>query len=245
MRRLLPALLATALTAGLLTLAPTASAADCPDPGAPVTGVSPTPDDVVLGITGSTATRVFIDGYAGCFSSLENPYVRVLTPDREIIVDLTEGPQPFDGGVEYEGQLTIDPSQLEDADAGSWLLSFEVEGRRYDERTFHVRRASELTFNAGPEPVRKNRITFSGRLRQVSWERGRFEGVKGERVRVLRLGPSDAPHPTRVALLTTKKKGKYKNKQPFPGTDRYQATYAGTDSTAAAASRVDTVTSRR
>lgn len=245
MRRLLPAVLATALTAGLLTLSPTASADDCPDPGAPITGVSPTPDDVVLGITGSTSTRVFVDGYVGCFSSFENPYVRVLTPHREIVVDLSEGPPPFEGGVEYEGQLTLDPSELEDADAGSWLLSFEAEGRRYAERTFHVRRATELTFNAGPEPVRRDTVTFSGVLRRVSWERGRFEGVKGERVRVLRLGPVDAPQPKRVALLTTKKKGKYTNKQPFPGTDRYQATYAGTESAAAAESRVDKVASRR
>ena len=142
--------------------------------------------------------------------------------------------------MEYEGQLTIDTSELEDADAGTWLLSFEAEGRRYAERSFSVRRASTLSFDAGPEPVRR-KVTFAGKLRRASWERSRFEGVKGERVRVLRLGPVETPNPKRVALLTTKKKGRYSNKQPFPGTDRYQATYAGTAAVAAVSSRVDAV----
>jgi hypothetical protein len=242
-RRLVSALVTTTLAAGLLTVAPAAWADGCPDPGEPITGVSPTPDDVVLGPLASTSTRVFVDGYAGCFSPFENPYVRVLTPHRELIVDLSEGPPPFDGGVEYEGQLTIDTSELEDADAGTWVLSFEAEGRRYAERTFSVRRASTLSFDAGPEPVRR-KVTFAGKLRLASWERSRFEGVKGERVRVLRLGPVEAPNPRRVALLTTRKKGRYANKQPFPGTDRYQATYAGTAAVAAVTSRVDAVRSR-
>ena len=34
-------------------------------------------------------------------------------------------------------------------------------------------------------------------------------------------------------------------KQPFPGNDRYQATYAGTDAVAPVASRVDTVKRKR
>lgn len=244
MRRLVSALVTTTLAAGLLTAAPAAWADGCPDPGEPISGVSPTPDDVVLGPLASTSTRVFVDGYQGCFSSFENPYVRVLTPHRELIVELSEGPPPFDGGVEYEGQLTIDTSELEDADAGTWLLSFEAEGRRYAERTFKVQQDTRLSFDAGPEPVRHKKITFSGVLRRASWERGRYEGVKGERVRVLRLGPVETPNPKRVALLTTKKKGKYRNKQPFPGTDRYQATYDGTAAAAAVASRVDTVKAR-
>ena len=245
MRRLLPAVLATALTAGLLTPSPTASADDCPDPGAPITDVSPTPDDVVLGITGSTSTRVFVDGYVGCSSSFENPYVRVLTPHREIVLDLSEGPPPFEGGVEYEGQLTLDPSELEDADAGSWLLSFEAEGRRYAERTVPrpARHRADLQRRSRAGAARHDHVLR--RAPPGEWERGRFEGVKCERVRVLRLGPADAPQPKRVALLTTKKKGRYTNKQPFPGTDRDQATYAGTDSAAAAESGVDKVASRR
>ena len=244
MRRLVSALVTTMLAAGLLTVAPTAWADGCPDPGAPVTGVSPTPEDLVLGPLESSSTRVFVDGYQGCFNPDDGPYVRVLTPHREIIVNLSEGPPPFDGAVEYEGQLTVDTAELEDADAGTWLLSFEAEGRRYAERTFSVRRESRISFDAGPEPVRHDKITFAGKLRRASWERSRFEGVKGERVRVLRLGPVETASPRRVALLTTKKKGRYSNRQPFPGTDRYQATYDGSAAVAPVTSRVDTVRAR-
>ena len=192
MRRLVSALVTTTLAAGLLTAAPTAWADGCPDPGEPISGVSPTPDDVVLGPVASTSTRVFIDGYQGCFSSFENPYVRVLTPHRELIVGCPQGPPPFDGGVEYEGQLTIDTSELEDADAGTWLLSFEAEGEPL--RGAHLRGPAATPCSPSTPALSRCGATRSpspARCAWARWERGPLRGRQG------RAGPRAAARPGR------------------------------------------------
>ena len=241
MKRLTSATLAVAVTLGLLGLSPTASAFDgCPDPGHPIEANPPFPEDLTVGTSGQQVVTFALDGYAGCFS-VDPPVVRILTPHREIVVDLHADPPPFEGYAGFSGSYTVDPADLENADAGQWLASYELDGTRYDETTFQVRRATTLTFDAGPEPVRHHTITYRGVLKRADWERGRYRGYRGEELEILALDPVNGQTVPNVAIARPSKKGRYYVRQPFPGANRYAARFAGDKVSAPVTSKEDPV----
>jgi hypothetical protein len=120
--------------------------------------------------------------------------------------------------------------------------TYRVTGAGIDELTVsnEVLRASRMTFNAGPEPVRNNRITYSGKVERASWNSRRYFGWRGRTVRVTAFY-EDHGNSEQVAAPVTRRHGTYRLTQRFPGTAEYHADVARTSTTAAAHSRTDHV----
>ncbi|MEU8824253.1 calcium-binding protein [Streptomyces sp. NPDC048636] len=81
--------------------------------------------------------------------------------------------------------FTVDPRVdfIDNAPAGTWYANVWVDANDDDYVTtekaasFTVRRASKLTVNAAPEPVRKGRtITVTGALTRANWETAAYAG---------------------------------------------------------------------
>lgn len=177
--RLLTLLASTSLLAApLAVLAAPADAAACTSPQVLATEADPNP--VVIG---TTVTR-YIDVYAdirtnGC--TLEGVDGKITSPIgvsdefplERLDNDATTG--------YYGGGLSIDPQQdLGNAEAGSWKASVTT---TWGDQTIVTRtsvkvlRASRLSTNATPEPVRKGAtITVGGALTRANWETGKYQG---------------------------------------------------------------------
>jgi hypothetical protein len=82
------------------------------------------------------------------------------------------------GLVRWTGQLKISPKSLHNSDAGAWTITYTATGDHPQSVTVDgdVRRASRATFNAGPQPVRNNTITFSGKLERANWNTRHYAG---------------------------------------------------------------------
>ena len=242
MRRLVALAAATLLTVGLLAPGRTATAGGCPDPGQLLEAVYPFPDDVALGATATQTIGFAVQGYEGCLVAEAPPEVRILTPHREFFVELQRDEAPYPGWFQYSGSFVIDPARLVAEDAGSWLASYEVMGTRYDEHRFPVRRATHLAFDAGPEPVRRSTIEYRGTLLRADWEAGRERAYRGEELEILALDPVRGVQVPNVAIARPGRDGTYYVRQRFPGTNRYQARFAGDGVSATSTSDVDEVT---
>ncbi len=79
----------------------------------------------------------------------------------------------------WKGSLKISPKSLTNSDAGVWPITYKVTGGATDSLTTdgQVRRASRLTFNAGPEPVKNGKITYAGKLERASWTSKKYYGI--------------------------------------------------------------------
>lgn len=239
MRRLLTAAAVSTLTLGLVGLVPGAAAAEDCDPSQPF--VVQKPDDVAVGIAGVEGFRLTVEGAYDCAPG-GRPYARITTPrGAQVVVDLEDDEQPGPGQFRYSAFHPVDPVLLRNPDAGTWQISYEIEGERYAGTTVAVRRATRLAFDAGPEPVRHGKVTFKGRLERADWEWRAWRSYGKKRVLVSALGPEDGGTRVVVAKDRTSSSGRYRVTKRFPGTDRYQASYAGGSNAAPSLSRVDTV----
>ena len=140
--------------------------------------------------------------------------------------------------------FSVTPRTLRNSDAGVWPLTYTLTGENPASVSIdgHVRRGTRATFNAGPEPVRNNKITFSGRLERADWNRHRYRGIS----RTVEIETPDAggEESVAVARFTTRANGTYRHTQPFPGPNSYWLTYPGTKATAGTSSKPDHVTDR-
>lgn len=150
----------------------------------------------------------------------------------------TIGDQPVDSWV---GDLVLRPKTLRNSEAGSWTVRYEVDGAHpgVEEDPYgQVVRQTRVSFNAGPEPVRKDKIAYSGRLERANWNTRRFSGISKD-VHINRIAEDDGF--SEVATPRTRDNGKFRIKQPFPGPGTYQLYYPGDTISASVYSRSDHV----
>lgn len=233
-----------ALVGSLATLAPSAAAPDfdCDDPAHPIDVGREL--DVVVGTKKTQTGYLVVYTDRGC--AVDGAVAVITSPRTTFRVPLTE--TPTDGDDPYtawSGALRIKPSELRNSDAGVWTVRYEVDGGAPEtsETTTvegHVLRATRATFNAWPEPVRHDRLTFTGTLERADWNAHRYRRVS-KPVVVQTLDRHDDSQTVDVAELRTKKDGTFRKTVPFPGAGPYWVRFEGGKVSAPTESRADRV----
>lgn len=237
MRRPLTILATLALTGGLLSAAPSARA-ETPDCTNPIDGFSDV--ELVLGITKTKTDEVGVYTLKGC--AVDGATAVITSPRKTYRIQLTKAADdPTSASDYWVGHLSLNPTKLRNSDAGVWPVSYEVTGddAATGKLDGHVRRATRATFNAGPEPVRNDTITYSGKLERADWSAHRYRGIS-RLVDVQAVPPGDHEY-VEIATFKTRKDGTYRYSQKFPGPNAYWLAYAGTNATAGVSSKSDYV----
>ncbi|WP_234336898.1 calcium-binding protein [Streptomyces xylophagus] len=102
---------------------------------------------------------------------------------------------------------------LINAVAGGWKVWAIATGKDADyvqkdnAKTFQVQRASQLTVNAAPEPVKKGKtITVTGKLTRANWDAGTYSGYSTQPVK-LQFRKKSATTYTTVKTIKTSSNG--------------------------------------
>ncbi len=149
---------------------------------------------------------------------------------------------------------------MHNACAGAWDVTavvtntYQVDGQtrtRTSEpftvrRAFFVRRASRLTADAGPEPVRRGGVvTVSGRLTRANWDTHRWAAYAGQRVQLQRR-PADSIYYRTIGTVRTDRGGRLRTKVRATAADSCYRWFFGQTTTASfAVSGGDCVHTRR
>jgi hypothetical protein len=238
---LVAAISALSLIPALAT--PTAAAdpapvSPCPGPGQTIMEVGG-PPSVAVGTTKTQKLRFDLYTRPGCDAAAATAAVR--TPQGTRTVRLEEVSRDAHR-VQWSGALSIDPRKLRNEDAGWWRTTFRVTGPNPDTHTINsnVRRAVRISFNAGPEPVRNGRITYSGHLERASWDTRTYRDLAGRVVSIyqIRLDEEDMDE---IDVTRTGADGRYRLTRPYYGPAFYVGVYNGTRYTAQKWSRRDRV----
>ena len=246
MKRFVSTLAAAALTAGLLSVGTPASAVNaCPDPQEAAGGTVYVTDPVVLGPHDTAELTFEMVGRTACLD-LYPPSIRINTPARVIPVEPTTVTEDREtGATTLRGTFTADATQLTNADAGEWVFDFAAGDVSSASYPVNVLRATTLSLNAGPEPLRRNhRLTLRGRLRVADWEHDRDRGLRDQPIRIFAIDSQTTPVWVPLAEPQTGRHGRYRVRREVPGPDRYQAVYLGTNGIAQATSPIDEVAAR-
>lgn len=240
MKKTTALLTGSALVMGLLTLAAPADAAPC-------TGTSQTkiiaagadPMSVVIGTTVPRSLTLYSQVEDPCTASVSSA---VLVDNSPLSGDM-EQVDRVGNVASFQVSYRIDPGDLTNADAGRWQADIAAHGTTDDHREvdFRLLRASRLTVNATPEPVRRGRtITVAGLLTRASWNTHRYAGVQRASATLEVRRPQDA---TYVPLkgVTTDTKGRLRVKIKATKDICFRFSYAGSGTTAPVSSHGDCV----
>lgn len=195
---------------------------------------------LAVGITKTKTAELAVFTLKDC--DVQRASAIVKAPRKTYRVALTKiAGDPSDATDRWTANFSVNPKALRNIDAGVWPVTYAVTGAASASASIdgHVRRGTRASFNAGPEPVRENRITFSGKLERADWTNHRYRGISRP-IAIEATGP-DEDEPLIIARLTTRKDGTYRTTQRFPGAHRYWMSYAGTSVTAGTSSRPDWV----
>jgi hypothetical protein len=141
-----------------------------------------------------------------------------------------------------KGVIEIDPGEdyLANANAGTWsggglAMDYSTEGQKAQGGLgkILVQRASKLTVNASPEPVKKGKtITVTGKLSRANWETFKYAGYASQPVK-LQFRKAGSSTYTTVKTVKTNIKGNLSTtvKASVDGYFRYS--FAGTSTTPA------------
>jgi hypothetical protein len=214
----------------------------CPGPGQTIIEVGGEPS-VAVGTTKTQQLRFDLYTHTVCNAAAATVAVR--TPQGTRTVKLEEVSRDAER-VQWKGALSIAPHSLRNEDAGRWPTTFRVTGTNPDSYTVNsnVRRAVRISFNAGPEPVRNARITYSGHLERASWDTHTYRNLAGRQVSIyqIRLDEEDMDE---VAAVKTGSDGRYRLTRAYSGPGFYIAVYDGTRYTSNKWSRRDRVDTPR
>jgi len=104
-----------------------------------------------------------------------------------------------------------------------------------------VQRASQLTVNAAPEPVKKGKtVTVTGKLSRANWETGKYAGYATQKV-VLQFRKKTSSTYTNVKGITSTSTGTLKTTTKATVDGYYRFTFAGTTTTPAVSAAGDYV----
>jgi hypothetical protein len=131
--------------------------------------------------------------------------------------------------------------------AGTWHIAAYAYGKDRTETaiekyaTTKVQRASKLTANASPEPVRKGKtVTVTGTLTRANWNTRTWAGYSGQTVK-LQYRPKNSSRYTTLKTLTTSSTGKLSTTVKATADGYYRYAFAGTSTTPAATAAGDYV----
>jgi hypothetical protein len=225
---------------GLALSAPAQAATDC-------TGTSQTkiistgarPATVVVG-THVTRELTF-------FSQVEDPCTAAVSSavllENSPLSDDMEQVDRLGNVASFQVAYQIDPGDLANTDAGLWQADVAAQGTTEDHATasFRLLRATRLTTNAAPEPVRKGRtITVEGLLTRASWDTHTYRGVQRATVTLEGRGPHDTSY-VPLRQVTSDTKGRLKVSLTARKDICFRFAYAGSGTTAPVTSAGDCV----
>lgn len=121
--------------------------------------------------------------------------------------------------------------------AGTWKTWVLAQGKDGDyvqkdnARSFLVQRASQLTADASPEPVKKGKtITVTGKLSRANWETGKYAGYSGQSVKLQFRKKGSSTYST-VKTIKTNSTGNLKTTVKASADGYYRYSFAGTSTT--------------
>ncbi|MFF9364594.1 calcium-binding protein [Streptomyces griseoluteus] len=144
--------------------------------------------------------------------------------------------------------FTFDPRvDLDNSRAGTWYVGSWVDAidgdYRWDERidSFRLKRASTLTTNASPEPVKKGKtLTVTGTLKRASWDDYKYHGYTSQPV-TLQFRKKGSSTFKNIKTLKTSSTGGLKTTVTASADGYWRWTFAGTTTTSAKTSGSDFV----
>lgn len=99
--------------------------------------------------------------------------------------------------------------------------------------TVKVQRTSQLTANAGPEPVKKGKtLTVTGKLSRANWNTRKYAGYSGQSVK-LQYRPKNSTTYTTLKSVTTNSTGQLKTTVKATADGYYRYAFPGTSTTPA------------
>ncbi|WP_217206697.1 DUF5707 domain-containing protein [Streptomyces sp. AC550_RSS872] len=123
--------------------------------------------------------------------------------------------------------------------AGTWKVWAAAAGNDGDYvireayKTAKVQRASKLTVNASPEPVKKGKtITVTGKLTRANWDRGTYNGYSAQPVK-LQFRKKNSSTYTTVRTIKTSTTGDLKTTVKATQDGYFRYSFAGTSTTPA------------
>ncbi|MEU4166523.1 calcium-binding protein [Streptomyces sp. NPDC026665] len=142
-----------------------------------------------ISVSASDPTGIY-DGYAQLWHGSD-----VDNPDGVLVPDADMGTCTATGATTGTCKVTIvaDPNEniYSNILAGTWKVWVGAMGNDYDYtivdayKTARVQRASKLTVNAAPEPVKKGKtVTVTGKLSRANWDDLQYHGYAGQSVQL-------------------------------------------------------------
>ncbi|MFJ3667735.1 calcium-binding protein [Streptomyces sp. NPDC090106] len=149
------------------------------------------------------------------------------------------------------GTVTFDPQAttgfVDNAAAATWNLGTSVSANDYDyihrdaATTFKVQRASKLTVNAAPEPVKKGKtLTVTGKLSRANWEDNLYHGYANQSVK-LQFRKKGSSTYTTVKTVKASSTGALKTTVTASTDGYWRYSFAGTATTPAISAAGDFV----
>ncbi|MER7970106.1 calcium-binding protein [Streptomyces sp. NPDC005840] len=136
---------------------------------------------------------------------------------------------------------------LINSSAGGWKVWAIATGKDDDyvlkesAKSFTVQRASKLTVDATPEPVKKGRtITVTGKLSRANWETGKYAGYTAQPVK-LQFRKKSATSYTTLKTVKTNSTGALRTTTTATVDGYYRYSFAGTSTTPAVSAAGDYV----
>lgn len=136
---------------------------------------------------------------------------------------------------------------LTNSNAGTWYVDAWIDARDDDfvwkqkAGSFTFQRASQLTANASPEPVKKGKtITVTGKLSRANWETLRYGGYTGQPVKLQFRKKGSAAYST-VKTVRTNSRGELRTTVKASADGYYRYSFAGTSTTPAVNAAADFV----
>lgn len=134
-----------------------------------------------------------------------------------------------------------------DKDAGVWAVNATVQANDHDYwisdniARYKVKRASQLTTNATPEPVAKGKtLTITGKLSRANWEDLKYHGFAGQTVK-LQYRKAGSAHYSTVRTVRTNSTGQLSTKVTATSAGSWRYYFPGTTTTARIVSTGDAV----
>ncbi|GAA4316038.1 hypothetical protein GCM10023086_38110 [Streptomyces venetus] len=137
--------------------------------------------------------------------------------------------------------VLVDPKvdMLSNSNAGTWYVSAWIDANDDDyiwmdkAGSFQFQRASQLTVNASPEPVKKGRtITVTGKLARANWETLKYAGYTGQSVQ-LQFRKKDSNTYSTLKTVKTNSTGNLSTTVTASTDGYYRYSFAGTSTTPA------------
>ncbi|MFI2380419.1 calcium-binding protein [Streptomyces sp. NPDC018964] len=130
-------------------------------------------------------------------------------------------------------------NEVTNAFAGVWHVSVgafsgnRVQSGDHRYSTVKVQRASRLTVNATPEPVRKGKtVTVTGKLSRANWDTHKYAGYSGRPVKLQFRKKGSTTYST-IKTVTTSSTGTLKTTVKASVDGYYRYSFAGTSTTPA------------